>query len=125
MQTVAKTPAPPYYAVIFSSVRTDGDNGYYETANRMVELAANQPGFLGFESVRQELGISVSYWASPEAIQSWKENAEHREAQQRAKDWYGSFRMCVCRVEKKIRLLVTRPEAPAAPCYASNYDRRP
>jgi len=101
MQAIAKTPAPPYYAVIFSSVRTDEDNGYYEAANRMVELAASQPGFLGFESVRQEIGISVSYWASLEAIQAWKENAEHREAQQRAKDWYGSFRVRVCRVEKE------------------------
>ena len=101
MQTVAKTPTPPYYAVIFSSIRTDGDNGYGDTAKRMVELASSQPGFLGFESVRQEIGISVSYWASLEAIQSWKENAEHREAQKKAKDWYGSFRVRVCRVEKE------------------------
>lgn len=101
MQAIAKTPAPPYYAVIFSSVRTDGDNGYYEAANRMVELAASQPGFLGFESVRQEIGISVSYWASLDAIQSWKENTEHREAQSKAQDWYSSFRVRVCLVEKE------------------------
>ncbi len=101
MQTVAKTPAPPYYAVIFSSIRTDGDNGYGDAAKRMVELASSQPGFLGFESVRQEIGISVSYWASLEAIQSWKENAEHREVQKKAKVWYSSFRVRVCRVEKE------------------------
>lgn len=101
MKAIAKTPAPPYYAVIFSSIRTDGDNGYYDTANRMVELASTQPGFLGFETARQEIGISVSYWDSLEAIQSWKENAEHREVQKRAKDWYSSFRVRVCRVEKE------------------------
>lgn len=61
MQAVAKTPAPPYYAVIFSSIRTDGDNGYADAANRMLELASSQPGFLGFETARQEIGISVSY----------------------------------------------------------------
>lgn len=101
MQTVAKTPAPPYYAVIFSSVRTDGDNGYAEAANRMLELASSQPGFLGFETARQEIGISVSYWASLEAIQSWKENAEHRGTQKKANIWYSSFRVRVCRVEKE------------------------
>ncbi len=67
----------------------------------MVELAASQPGFLGFESVRQEIGISVSYWASLDAIQSWKENTEHREAQSKAQDWYSSFRVRVCLVEKE------------------------
>ena len=101
MQTVAKTPTPPYYAVIFSSIRSDGENGYGDMAKRMVELASSQPGFLGFESVRQEIGISVSYWASLETIQAWKENAEHREAQKKAKDWYDSFRVRVCRVEKE------------------------
>lgn len=101
MQTVAKTPAPPYYAVIFSSIRTDGDNGYGDAANRMLELASSQPGFLGFETARQEIGISVSYWASLEAINSWKENAEHRETQKKAKVWYSSFHVRVCRVEKE------------------------
>lgn len=97
----ATTPEPPYYAVIFTSVRTEGDNGYAEMAQSMVELAARQPGFLGFESARQEIGISVSYWATLEAIQAWKENAAHRLAQNRAKDWYKTFRVRVCRVERE------------------------
>lgn len=101
MQTVAKTPAPPYYAVIFSSIRTDGDNGYSDAANRMLELASRQPGFLGFETARQEIGISVSYWGSLEAIKSWKENAEHRDVQKKAKVWYSSFHVRVCRVENE------------------------
>jgi len=101
MQAIAKTPVPPYYAVIFSSVRTDGDNNYGDTAKRMLELASKQPGFLGFETARQEIGISVSYWSSLEAIKTWKENAEHRETQKKAKSWYSSFRVRVCRVEKE------------------------
>lgn len=101
MQTVAKTPAPPYYAVIFTSVRSDGDNNYGEAAKRMLGLASKQPGFLGFETARQEIGISVSYWSSLEAINMWKENAEHRETQKKAKDWYSSFRVRVCRVERE------------------------
>ncbi len=101
MQTPAQTPAPPYYAVIFTSVRTEGDHGYGDMAKRMVELASRQPGFLGFESARQEIGISVSYWTSLEAIRAWKENAEHREAQHKARDWYRKFRVRVCRVEKE------------------------
>lgn len=101
MVSPAKTPQPPYFAVIFTSVRADGNNGYGETAKRMVELASEQPGFLGFESARQEIGISVSYWASLEAIAAWKENMAHRQAQGRAKDWYSAFRVRVCRVERE------------------------
>lgn len=101
MPALAITPKPPYYAVIFTSVRSDGDNGYGETANLMLELASKQPGFLGFETARQEIGISVSYWSSLEAIKRWKENITHQHAQQRAKDWYKSFRVRVCRVERE------------------------
>jgi heme-degrading monooxygenase HmoA len=97
----ASTPKPPYYAVIFTSLRTDGDNGYAEAARRMAELAAQQPGFLGFETARQEIGISVSYWSSLDAIRAWKEHADHRVAQGRARDWYRAFRVRVCRVEKE------------------------
>lgn len=101
MSSPANTPEPPYYAVIFTSVRTEGDNDYAEMARRMVELASEQPGFLGFETARQEIGISVSYWSSHEAIRAWKENASHREVQNRAKDWYKCFRVRVCRVERE------------------------
>lgn len=98
---IASTPPPPYYAVIFTSMRTSGDNGYSDAAKRMLELAENQPGFLGFESARQEIGISVSYWSSLEAIKAWKEHAAHRETQERAKAWYSDFRVRVCRVERE------------------------
>jgi heme-degrading monooxygenase HmoA len=99
--TIARTPEPPYYAVIFTSLRTEGDNGYGDTAARMLELAAEQPGYLGVESARDGLGITVSYWDSLEAIAAWKRNAEHRLAQQRGREqWYAAYMIRVCRVER-------------------------
>lgn len=98
---IAATPAPPYYAVIFTSVRTEGDDGYAAAAARMLQLASGQPGFLGFETARQDIGISVSYWSSLEAIAAWKEHAEHRETRRRADRWYEALRVRVCRVERE------------------------
>lgn len=93
----------PYYAVIFSSKRTPGDQGYNQMAERMVELAASQPGFLGIENARDDsLGITVSYWESEEAIAAWKANAEHTLAQQKGRDlWYESFSLKVCLVKRE------------------------
>jgi heme-degrading monooxygenase HmoA len=86
MSGYAKTPEPPYYAVIFSSQRTEGDNGYGEMADKMVEMASKQKGFLGAESARDEgLGITAFYWDSLESIKNWKENAAHKVAQEKGK----------------------------------------
>jgi heme-degrading monooxygenase HmoA len=101
--TLARTPEPPYYAVIFSSLRTEGDLGYADMAARMEELAATQPGFLGIESARssQGIGITVSYWASEEAIANWRAHAEHRVAQETGRRvWYSAFHLRVARVER-------------------------
>jgi len=101
MTAIAATPKPPYYAVIFTSLRTAGDNGYGAMADRMEELAGQQPGFLGIESARDGLGITVSYWESLEAIAAWKRNAEHQEAQRRGRtEWYSGFALRVCKVER-------------------------
>lgn len=101
---IAATPQPPYCAVIFTSQRSSTDSaGYADTAARMVELAARQPGFLGIESVRQAdgTGITVSYWESEEAIRAWKRHVEHAVAQERGRsDWYEQYRVRVCRVER-------------------------
>lgn len=98
---IAKTPIPPYYAVIFSSIRTEGDNGYAEMGNRMIELASVQDGFLGVESVREKLGITVSFWKDLESIKKWKENTEHACARKRGKtDWYETFKVRIAKVEK-------------------------
>ena len=97
----ARTPPPPYYAVIFTSLRTEGDRGYGTMADRMVELAADQPGFLGIETARNPdgLGISVSYWDSEENIARWKAQAEHQVAQQTGQRvWYADYQVRVARV---------------------------
>jgi heme-degrading monooxygenase HmoA len=96
------SPSTPYYAVIFTSVRTTVDDGYGAMSDRMMELAVNQPGFLGVESAREEVGITVSYWESLDAIKNWKANAEHVLAQKTGREkWYHSFTTRICRVEKE------------------------
>ncbi|MFT3783972.1 MAG: antibiotic biosynthesis monooxygenase [Nibricoccus sp.] len=101
--TSLNLPQPPYYAVIFTSKRTPGDNGYGDTAQRMVTLASLQPGFLGVESVRGNdgAGVTISYWRDLEAINGWKNHAEHRQAQAagRAK-WYERYDVKIARVER-------------------------
>lgn len=103
MSKPAKTPEPPYYAVIFTNRRTAVEEGYEATADRMVELASSQPGFLGVESVRGSdgFGITVSYWESEEAIANWRAHAEHRLAQRDGIGrWYEEFFTRVAKVER-------------------------
>ncbi|GAX91090.1 antibiotic biosynthesis monooxygenase family protein [Effusibacillus lacus] len=103
MSKISKTPQPPYYAVIFTSERTEGDKGYGQMADKMVELAFQQPGFWGVESVRDNTGleITVSYWESLEAIKNWKENALHKVVQDKGKTvWYKRFALRVSKVER-------------------------
>ncbi|MFC7440551.1 antibiotic biosynthesis monooxygenase family protein [Laceyella putida] len=103
MSSLAKTPSPPYYAVIFTSARIEADQGYGEMAEQMGLLAKQQPGFLGMESVRDAtgLGITVSYWESEEAIRAWKEHAAHQIAQERGKvEWYLNYAVRVAKVER-------------------------
>lgn len=98
---IATTPQPPYYAVIFTSERTEIEEGYAETAERMVELATRQPGFLGVESARNEIGITVSYWSDLEAIKNWKMNTEHTIAREKGRtDWYKAFKVRIAKVER-------------------------
>ncbi len=92
----------PYYAVIFTSLRTEGDQGYGEMAEKMEQLARQQPGFLDMESARDGLGITVSYWESLEAIAKWKANLDHIEAQREGvKTWYSHYKVRVCKVERE------------------------
>ena len=98
---IAKTIQPPYYAVIFTSVRPKIDEGYSEVVKQMEELAAQQPGFLGIESARNDIGISVSYWKSLEAIKIWKTNVIHLEAQLKGKRmWYKAYKTRIAKVER-------------------------
>jgi len=105
---IAATPPPPYTAVVFTSIRTEGDHGYAAMSAAMEALAREQPGYLGIESTRNGLGITVSYWIDEEAAQAWKQVARHLRAQQRGKDsWYEDYRVRVA--------TVTRDYGPAEP----------
>ena len=99
---IAKTPKPPYYAVIFTSIKSEQIEGYAETANRMVELASKQKGFLGYESAREVLGITVSYWADLASMKAWKANSEHLVAQKQGRlSWYDYFKVRISKVERE------------------------
>jgi heme-degrading monooxygenase HmoA len=104
--SISNTPIPPYFAVIFTSQRTDGDNGYSHVSDRMMELAQSMPGFLGAESARSEsgFGITVSYWKTEEDIRHWKAHSEHQDAQQAGKAaWYSDYSLRISRVERAYR----------------------
>ncbi|HUL52877.1 MAG TPA: antibiotic biosynthesis monooxygenase [Opitutaceae bacterium] len=100
---LARTPEPPYYAVIFTSRRTAGDHGYGTMAARMEELGATYDGFLGLESVRgaDGVGITVSYWRDEAAIRAWKRDPEHQRAQRGGRrTWYDAYEIRIARVER-------------------------
>jgi heme-degrading monooxygenase HmoA len=101
---IADTPEPPYWAVIFTSLRTEGDDGYGAMAEAMERLAQRQPGFLGIESARDGLGISVSYWRDLDSIAAWKADVRHLAAQEKGRaDWYERYQVRVARVERDYR----------------------
>lgn len=98
---IAQTPKPPYFAVIFSSQLSEDTEGYADMAQRMVDLATLQPGFLGIESARDGIGITVSYWSSLEAVQAWKTNVDHQLAQKLGRErWYQHYKVRIANVER-------------------------
>ena len=97
----AQTPKPPYYAVIFTSLKAKEDQGYGAMSDRMVALVQQQEGFLGFESARETLGITVSYWRDEASILAWKAQIAHQRAQKAGKErWYSDYRIRVAKVER-------------------------
>lgn len=97
----ANTPEPPYYAVIFTSEKNSENEGYEVMAEKMWNLAKQQPGFLGAESARNEIGITVSYWENLESIKQWKLNEEHLLAQENGKKfWYKNYKVRICLVQR-------------------------
>lgn len=113
---IASTPEAPYYAVIFTSLRTAGDHGYNAMAERMATLAALQPGYLGVESAREGVGITVSYWRDLESIRAWKTQAEHLVAQQTGRsDWYARYTTRICKVERDYTFSRPVVETPTSP----------
>lgn len=99
---IAKTPKPPYYAVIFTSIRTDeSEKEYIVMAEIMLNLAKQQSGFLGVESARNTVGVTVSYWKDLESIKTWKQQTDHKLAQQIGRtDWYKQYKTRICKVER-------------------------
>ncbi len=101
---VSTSLVPPYWAVIFTSLRTpDEPEAYAQTADAMVTLAHAQPGFLGVESARGDdgLGITVSYWESEGAIVAWKANADHTAAREAGRArWYRAYALRVAHVTR-------------------------
>jgi heme-degrading monooxygenase HmoA len=92
----------PYYAVIFTSILEADHDGYEEMSNHMIALVKEQKGFLGFESARQSIGITISYWDSLESIASWKKNEEHLVAQHLGiSKWYSYYQIRICKVERE------------------------
>jgi len=99
---IAKTPQPPYYAVIFTNVRTEVEVGYKNTADRMMILAREQDGFLGVDSIREDIGITISYWADLASIEKWKNHAEHSIAREKGREqWYKQFILRIAKVERE------------------------
>lgn len=101
---IARTPEPPYVAVIFTSQRTDGDNGYAAMSEEMERLAREQPGYLGIESAREPggVGITVSYWKDETSARAWKQVARHLEAQRTGREkWYREYRVRIAKVERE------------------------
>ncbi|MDR2207092.1 MAG: antibiotic biosynthesis monooxygenase [Flavobacteriaceae bacterium] len=98
---IATTPKPPYYAVIFTSIKKSDDKDYAEMAEKMQNLVQKQQGFLGMESAKNETGITISYWKNLESIKLWKDNAEHLVAQKFGKEfWYENYKVRVCLVKR-------------------------
>lgn len=97
---LASTPSPPYYAVIFASVKGEDLSGYSELSERMKRLASEQEGFLGIDSARAEIGITVSYWKDMESINKWKVNIEHLKAKKLGREkWYSHYTLRIAKVE--------------------------
>lgn len=98
---IADTPEPPYYAVLFTTVYSEISDGYKELGEQMIDLAASQPGFLGMETARKDIGILLSYWADLSSIAAWREVSAHRTAQRLGqKRWFNSYKIRICRVER-------------------------
>ena len=103
MSKFAKTPKPPYYAVIFTTVKSDDQEGYAEMNARMFALAQQQKGYIGIESAKGEIGLSVTYWETAEDIVNWRNHAAHLLAQEKGYSiWYQAFATRVCLVERDI-----------------------
>lgn len=99
---LTQTPEPPYYAAIFSSIRSNIDEGYCAMNDALFDALSKMPGYLGHESARKEVGITVSYWSDLESLRNWKELPLHRRAQHLGREkWYTAYKVRICKVERE------------------------
>jgi heme-degrading monooxygenase HmoA len=99
----------PYYAVIFTSISTENNEGYSKMAVKMEALAKEQKSFIGIDSAKNDIGITVSYWENLDAIKQWKSNTEHLFAQQKGREqWYNWYQVRICKVEREYEFLHTQ-----------------
>lgn len=102
---ISCTPSPPYYAVIFTSIPGDQNEGYTEMQELIMRILPDQPGYLGVESAAGEMGITVSYWRDLKSIKAWKMQADHQLAQQKGRQhWYAQYKVRICKVERDYSL---------------------
>ena len=102
VQVIAETPKPPYYAVIFASELSDNIQDYAEATKQMTELVKSQPGYLGEDSARSEIGITVSYWQDLESIDGWRKNMDHLAVKEKGKSqWYKNYTLRIAKVERQ------------------------
>lgn len=98
----------PYYAVIFTSTQNKNIEGYPEMADKMRALAKQQEGYIGMDSSRNDVGITVSYWASLDAIKNWKQQSDHLQAQLKGRqEWYSWYNVKICKVEREYQFSLT------------------
>ena len=102
MAMIVKTPKPPYYTVVFTSVRTNIDEGYTEMNDSLWEDAQKLDGFIGSESLRNEdgFGVTVLYFKDMETIHEWSKYQKHLRAKEMGKQkWYADYRVRIAKVE--------------------------
>ena len=88
------------YAVIFTATVGDQDSRYRKMAGQLRDLAMTDFGCTEFISVTEgEQEIALSYWPDEDAIKDWKQQAEHRVAQQLGKEgWYKYYKVEVVKI---------------------------
>lgn len=95
-----KVPEPPFYAVIFIATKSETLYGYEEMDERMMDMAHQRTGFLGYSSISSGKNtIFISYWKDQESIRLWSHHPEHRNAKSRAQIWYKSYYSLITKVE--------------------------
>jgi heme-degrading monooxygenase HmoA len=96
--------APGQVVTVFRSrLREDAAPGYHDTADEMLALARQMPGFVDFKSFHADDGerVSLVTFADQASQDGWREHVAHREAQRRGRaDWYAAYSIQVSNCTK-------------------------